>query len=104
MKCIRLKQYGAADNLEYLDHTLPYMEQGQAVVDIRAVGVNFIDIYHRTGLYPLDLPITPGVEGAGIVSEIDNKYSHLKRGDRVAFVGVLGSYAEKIVVPCARLV
>jgi len=73
-------------------------------VKIEAAGVNFIDVYHRNGLYPGQLPITPGMEGAGVVDAIGLGVSELKPGDRVAYAMVQGSYAEYAVVPAWKLV
>lgn len=77
---------------------------GAALVRVRAAGVNFIDIYHRTGLYPSPFPIEMGMEGAGTVEAVGPDVTDLAPGDRVAFAGIPGAYAEKIVAPAARLV
>jgi NADPH2:quinone reductase len=74
------------------------------LVRVQAVGVNFIDIYHRTGLYPLPLPLAIGLEGAGTVERIGNTVSDLKVGERVAWASVPGSYATHVVAPADRLV
>jgi NADPH2:quinone reductase len=71
---------------------------------VAAAGVNFIDVYVRTGLYPAELPLTLGQEGAGVVETVGEGVSDVKPGDAVGWVGVPGSYAEQIVVPVARLV
>jgi NADPH2:quinone reductase len=73
-------------------------------VRLSAAGVNFIDIYHRTGLYPLPLPFTPGSEGAGVVKEVGAEVTEVRPGDRVAYAMSTGSYAELAVVPAWRLV
>jgi NADPH2:quinone reductase len=69
-----------------------------------AAGLNFIDVYHRTGLYKQDLPFTPGVEGAGIVEAVGDDVDHLKAGDRIAYAGPLGGYAEDRLIDADRVV
>ena len=76
----------------------------EALVRVEAAGVNFIDTYHRTGLYPVPAPFTPGVEGAGVVEAVGSGVSAVAPGDRVGWVMALGSYAEQAVVPAAKLV
>jgi NADPH2:quinone reductase len=76
----------------------------QAIVQVKAAGVNFIDIYHRIGLYKLDLPFIPGMEGSGIVSSVGPEVSNVKPGDRVAWAMSRGSYADYAVVPAWMLV
>ncbi|HEX6972726.1 MAG TPA: alcohol dehydrogenase catalytic domain-containing protein, partial [Limnochordia bacterium] len=71
---------------------------------LRAAGVNFIDVYHRTGLYPLSLPFTPGMEGAGVVEAVGENVQEVRVGDRVAYAMELGSYAASAVVPAWKLV
>ncbi|OFX15947.1 MAG: NADPH:quinone reductase, partial [Armatimonadetes bacterium RBG_19FT_COMBO_69_19] len=83
---------------------VPTPGQGQALVRLRAAGVNFLDIYHRTGLNPLPLPAIPGSEGAGVVEAVGPGVTEVAPGDRVAYSNVLGSYAEYIVAPAWRLV
>ncbi|PYS69819.1 MAG: NADPH:quinone reductase [Acidobacteria bacterium] len=82
----------------------PTPKQNEALVEIKAAGVNFIDVYFREGRYPAPLPFINGQEGAGIVKEVGAEVSELKIGDRVAYTGALGSYAEYGAVPAARLV
>jgi len=82
----------------------PKPGEGQALVRLRAAGVNFIDIYQRMGLYPVPLPFTPGNEGSGIVQETGLGVTEVASGDHVAYAGVSGSYAEFAVVPSWRLV
>src|SRR5690606_36993266 len=70
-----------------------------------AIGVNFIDIYHRTGLYPLPLPAVPGVEGAGVVEAVGDGVTGFAVGDRVAYAGApVGAYAQTRAIPAARLI
>ena len=104
MKAIRVHENGGPEALRYEEAPPPEPGQGEARVKIEAAGVNFIDVYHRSGLYPGRLPITPGMEGAGVVDAIGPDVSDLKPGDRVAYAMHQGSYAEYAVVPAWRLV
>jgi NADPH2:quinone reductase len=106
MKAIRVHAYGGPEALRFEENVAdPVPGEGQALVRIEAIGVNFIDVYHRTGLYKVpSLPFTPGQEGAGTVEAVGPGVSGLSTGDRVAYTGVMGSYAEKAVVPADRLV
>ena len=82
----------------------PEPGKGEALVRLEAIGVNFIDVYHRTGLYPVPPPFTPGMEGAGVVEVIGPGVSEVQVGDRVAYAMSIGSYAEMAVVPASKLV
>ena len=104
MKAIRVHQHGGPEVLTYEDAPDPSPAPDQAVVKIDAAGVNFIDIYFRTGLYKTDLPFTNGQEAAGVVTAVGSDVSDIQTGDRVAYAGVAGSYAEYAAVPAARLV
>ncbi len=104
MKAIRIHEHGGPEVLTYEDAPDPSPAPDQAVVKIDAAGVNFIDIYFRTGLYKSDLPFTNGQEAAGVVTAVGSDVSDLQAGDRVAYAGVAGSYAEYAAVPAARLV
>ena len=104
MKAIRVRQHGGPEVLSYEDAPDPSPAPDQAVVKIDAAGVNFIDIYFRSGLYKTDLPFTNGQEAAGVVTAVGSDVSDLQAGDRVAYAGVAGSYAEYAAVPAARLV
>jgi NADPH2:quinone reductase len=104
MKAIRIEKHGGREALHYTDVPEPNPGPGQALVKVEAAGVNFIDVYHREGLYKLPMPFTLGTEGAGTVIEIGAGVADLHPGDRVAFQGVQGAYAEQIVVPADRLV
>lgn len=104
MKAIVVEKTGGPEVLIYKDVASPEPKEGEALVRLDAIGVNFIDVYHRTGLYPLPLPFTPGSEGAGVIEKVGPNAEGLSAGDRVAFAMVPGAYAEKIAVPTARLV
>ena len=105
MKAIQIRQHGGPEVLEVVDAELREPGANEAVVKIAAAGVNFIEVYHRTGLYPVQLPFTPGQEAAGVVERVGENVKNFNTGDRVAYAGVLGgSYAECNVVPAARLV
>ena len=104
MKAIRVHTFGGPEVLQYEDVAEPTPKPGEAVVKIDASGVNFIDTYHRTGVYKISLPLTLGLEAAGTVSAVGSGVDTVKVGDRVAYTGVLGSYAESNAVPADRLV
>lgn len=104
MKAIRVHQFGGADAMQYEEAPIAEPGPGQARVKLAAAGLNFIDIYHRTGAYPLATPFVPGLEGAGVVEAVGPGVSELKVGDRVAYAMVPGSYAESVVAPADKLV
>ena len=104
MKAIRVPTPGGPEVLRLDDVPEPTPGAGQAVVKIGAAGVNFIDVYFRTGAYKAPLPLTLGLEGAGTVSAIGSGVTDVKVGDTVAWTGVPGSYAEMNAVPADRLV
>jgi NADPH2:quinone reductase len=104
VKAIRVARTGAADVLELQDVPVPDPGEGEARVRVELAGVNFIDTYHRTGLYPRALPFTPGVEGAGVVDAVGPGVEGLAIGDRVAWCMHPGSYQEAAVVPAWKLV
>jgi NADPH2:quinone reductase len=104
MKAIQVSQLGGPEVLQHTDVETPVPGKGEARVKLEAIGLNYIDTYHRTGLYPLDLPFVLGLEGAGIVDEVGEDVEEFKRGDRVAYAGVPGSYAEYVVAPAGRLI
>lgn len=104
-KAIRMQQVGGPEVMEYVDVDLPEPGAGEALVRQKACGLNFIDVYFRTGLYPQPLPGGLGMEGAGIVEAVGPGVSHIKPGDRVAYAGrPLGAYAEARVMPVDGLV
>src|ERR1700746_1043725 len=98
MKAIRVHTPGGPEVLRLEDVPEPKPEAGQAVVKIEAAGVNFIDVYQRTGLYKVPLPFTLGQEAAGTVAALGPGVAEPKIGDRVAYTSVLGAYAEYAVV------
>jgi NADPH:quinone reductase len=104
MKAIRVYKYGGPEVLAVDDIPVPEPKAGEARVKLEAIGVNFIDIYQRTGLYPLQTPFTLGSEGAGVVDSFGDGVTEIKKGDRVAYAMVPGSYAEYAIVPAWRLV
>jgi NADPH2:quinone reductase len=104
MKAIRIHEYGDPEVLRYEELATPEPGKGEVLVKIEAAGLNFIDIYHRTGQYPGETPFTPGMEGAGRVARTGPAVEDFGVGDRVAYAMVRGSYAEYAVVPAARLV
>lgn len=104
MKAVRVHTPGGVDALRYEDVPTPTPGPGHALVKLDAVGINFIDIYMRTGLYKNPLPLTLGQEGAGVVEAVGPNVSEVKVGDPVAYTGVTGSYAEYAIVPASRLV
>ena len=104
MRAIRVEAPGGPEALQLVELPAPAAGAGQALVRVEAAGVNFIDIYQRSGVYPLALPFTPGQEGAGVVEAVGAGVTEVARGDRVAWAGPLGSYASYQVLPAARLV
>jgi NADPH2:quinone reductase len=104
MKAIQVKKPGGPEALELVDVPVPQPKPNEAVVKVTATGVNFIDAYHREGRYPVPLPFVIGQEGAGVVSAVGGEVKTVKEGDRVAWAGVMGSYAEYAAVPGERLV
>lgn len=104
MKAIRIHAQGGLEVLRHEDVPVPAPGPGQALVRIAAAGVNFIDIYHRSGLYPVSFPYTLGQEAAGTVTAIGPGVTGVAVGDRVGYTGVPGAYAELAVVPAERLV
>jgi len=104
MKAVQVREPGGPEKMETVDVPVPVPGPGQALVRIAASGVNFIDIYFRSGLYKSDLPITLGSEAAGTVESIGPNVTHVAPGDRVAYAMVRGSYAEYAAVPETSLV
>jgi NADPH:quinone reductase len=104
MKAIRIHQPGGPEALQLDDVADPSPGSGQVAVKLAAAGVNYIDVYFRTGQYKAQLPLTLGLEGAGTVTAVGSGVSDVKAGDNVAWTGVPGSYAQMNVVPADRLV
>jgi NADPH2:quinone reductase len=104
-KAIRLHKTGGPEVLQWEDASIGAPGEGQACIRQTAIGVNFIDTYQRSGLYPLSLPSGLGSEAAGIVEAVGKGVRHLQAGDRVAYAGgPPGSYAEVRLIPAERLV
>src|SRR6266542_604582 len=106
VRAVVVKQHGGPEVLEVSDREAPHTGPGQLLVDVAAAGVNFVDIYQRRGNPPYggDLPYVPGAEGAGTVAAVGPGVAGFAEGDRVAWTGVPGSYAEQVVVPAERAV
>ena len=105
-KAIQIHEHGGPEKLVYGDVIVGQPGAGEALVRQTAIGLNFIDVYHRTGLYPLgDFPVTIGMEGAGVVEAVGDDVSEVAVGDRVAYAGMpIGAYATSRVMPAAMLV
>lgn len=104
MKAIRVHTPGGPEALAYEDVPTPEPGEGEALVRVAASGVNFVDVYHREGRYPLALPFTPGSEAAGTVEAVGANVTDVAVGDRVAWAMHVGSYAEYAAVPAWKLV
>ncbi len=104
MKAIRFSQTGGPEVLEYVDVDLPPPGPGQVRVRHTVIGVNFIDTYHRSGLYKLPLPSGLGSEAAGVVEALGDGVTMLKTGDRVAYAGAMGAYSQANNIPADKLV
>lgn len=104
MKAIRVHHCGGPETLVLEEIPIPEPAGGQVRIKLEAIGLNYIDTYHRTGLYPLPLPFTPGMEGAGVVDAVGDGVGEVRVGDRVAYAMELGSYAEYSIVPASKLV
>ena len=104
-KAIRMQQHGGPEVLQWQEVEVGEPVAGEVRVKNHAVGLNFIDVYHRTGLYPLEMPSGIGLEGAGVVEAVGTDVSDLTVGDRVAYASPpLGAYAESRLIPAHRLV
>ncbi len=104
MKAIQVKVVGGPENMEVVEVPKPAPGPGEALVKIAATGVNFIDVYFRTGLYRADVPVSLGNEGAGTVEAVGEGVTEVAPGDRVAYAMVRGSYAEYALTPAWQLV
>jgi NADPH2:quinone reductase len=101
---IRVERTGGPEVLQWVEVATPVPAAGEVLIRQTAVGLNFVDIYQRSGLYPLPLPFTPGNEGVGVVEAIGPGVSGFKAGDRVVYTGAAGAYAQVRVVPAAKLI
>src|SRR3954451_23733051 len=104
MKAIQVKQVGGPEAMELVDVPVPQPQAKEAVIKLQASGVNFIDVYFREGRYKAPLPFILGQEAAGVVTALGPEAYGFAVGDRVAYCGVQGSYAEFAAVPVDRLV
>jgi NADPH2:quinone reductase len=105
MHAIRIHEHGGSEALRYEEVSASEPGAGEARVRIEAAGLNYIDVYHRTGLYPsVNMPFTPGMEGAGVVEAVGPDVTEVKVGDRVAYAMHQGSYTQVAIVPSRVLV
>ena len=104
MKAVRIHVPGGPDTLRYEDVPEPTPKPGHAVVKVDAAGLNYIDVYYRMGQYKAELPMTLGMEAAGTVAAVGANVSEVKVGDKVAYTGTPGAYAELTLVPADRLI
>ena len=104
MRAIRVHQPGGPEQLRIDEAPTPKPGEEDVLIKIEASGVNFIDVYHRIGLYKMPLPFTPGMEGAGVVESVGERVIEWQPGDRVAWAMTAGSYAEYAIVPALKLV
>jgi NADPH2:quinone reductase len=104
MKAIQIQKNGGPEVMNLTELPAPEAAAGQALVKVEAAGVNFIDVYHRNGLYPVQLPYVLGVEGSGTVSQIGSGVDTLAAGDRVAWASSAGTYAQYVAVPADKVV
>src|SRR4051812_7836961 len=104
MKAIQTTSVGGPEALTLTDLPTPAPAPDEALVQIKAAGVNFIDVYFREGRYPAPLPFINGQEAAGVVTGVGAAVTTVKPGDRVAYTGVRGAYAEYAAVPANQLV
>lgn len=101
---IRIQQNGGPEQMHWEEVVVGDPGPGEVRVRNTAIGLNFIDTYHRSGLYPMPLPLVLGSEGAGVVEAVGPKVKEFKVGDRVAYAQPIGAYAEVLIRPVARLV
>jgi NADPH2:quinone reductase len=104
MKAIVVNEPGGPEQLVYQDAATPEPKAGEALVKLHAVGINYIDVYHRSGLYALPRPFIPGSEAAGVIAAVGEGVTDVQVGDRVAYAMHAGAYAEYAVVPTWKLV
>jgi NADPH2:quinone reductase len=101
---VQVRQTGGPEVLEVVEVDVADPGEGQVLIDVAAAGVNFIDTYQRAGIYPIPLPFTLGLEGSGTVAAVGAGVTGFSPGDRVAWQGSLGSYAQRALIPAANLV
>jgi NADPH2:quinone reductase len=104
MRAVQVRETGGPEVLQVADVPEPRAGEGEVVVEVAAAGVNYIDTYHRGGMYPMQTPFVPGMEGAGRIREVGSGVSGLAVGDAVGWSSTIGSYAEQVAVPAAKLV
>ena len=104
MKAIRVEAFGGPEALRLADVPDPTPGKGEIVVRCEASGINYLDTYHRTGLYPNPLPFVPGMEGAGVVTAVGPEVTLFRIGDRVAWTNAIGSYAASVKMPAEKAV
>ena len=104
MKAVRIHAPGGPEAMHYEDAPEPTAKAGDAVVKVEAAGINYIDVYFRSGQYKAELPLTLGMEAGGTVTAVGPNVTEVKVGDKVAYTGVSGAYAQFAAVPAARLV
>jgi NADPH2:quinone reductase len=104
MKAVRIHAPGGPEVMTYEDAPQPTPKAGEALVKVEAAGLNYIDVYFRSGQYKAEMPLTLGLEASGTVTAVGADVTDVKVGDKVAYTGIPGAYAEYAVVPAARLV
>ena len=104
MKAIQITEFGGPEVMKYQDLSDLSPGDGQALVQIEAIGVNYTDTYSRSGVNPTALPWVVGVEGAGVVKQVGTNVTQVSEGDAVVYCGIAGSYAEQAIVPADRLI
>lgn len=104
MRAIRMSETGGPEVMSFDEVDDPQPAPGGIVVQVGAAGVNYIDTYHRSGLYPMPLPLTPGLEGSGTVVAVGEGVEQWSAGDKVAWTGAIGSYAEQVAMPAASAI
>jgi NADPH2:quinone reductase len=104
MKAVQITEYGGPEVMKYTELPDPTPGNGEALVEIQAVGVNFTDTYSRSGINPPRLPWIVGVEGAGVVRKVGAGVTNVKEGDLVAYCSIPGTYAEQAIAPASRLI
>lgn len=104
MKAIQIREHGGPEVLALTEVDRPEPGPGQVLVEVSAVGINFIDVYHRTGLYPMPLPLIPGGEGAGRIVAVGEGVDPARTGQRIVTTNLLGGYAEYALAPADRVI